>query len=197
MESKIDFSTYSLEELNSSAQTIDREKYPERAKEIDDLINQKNIEINAVVEKEVGEKASRGDRFIAAVIDGVIGIAGIIPVVLYVGLEAFEEPSVSLLAFMFLYGLVIFLLFHGYLLANYAQTIGKHFLSIRIENLDGTQASFTTIFFKRLLVMQVIAQIPMVGTIIAGLINPLFIFAKEKRCLHDYIAQTKVSYTAK
>ena len=89
------------------------------------------------------------------------------------------------------------LLFHGYLLANYAQTIGKHFLSIRIENLDGTQASFTTIFFKRLLVMQVIAQIPMVGTIIAGLINPLFIFAKEKRCLHDYIAQTKVSYTAK
>ena len=56
MESKIDFSTYSLEELNSSAQTIDREKYPERAKEIDDLINQKNIEINAVVEKEVGEK---------------------------------------------------------------------------------------------------------------------------------------------
>ncbi|MCG7547477.1 hypothetical protein [Pseudoalteromonas sp. Of7M-16] len=41
MARKIDFSTYSLNDLYLSAQAIDRDKYPERAKEIDRLIAEK------------------------------------------------------------------------------------------------------------------------------------------------------------
>ena len=76
----------------------------------------------------------------------------------------------------------------------YGQTIGKNYMSIRIENLDGSKASLVTIYFKRMLPMQLISLVPSVGQLIAGIVNPLFIFGKQRRCLHDYIAETKVSY---
>ena len=41
MDSKIDFSQYSLNDLYSSVKSIDRDMYPERAKEIDALIQEK------------------------------------------------------------------------------------------------------------------------------------------------------------
>jgi uncharacterized RDD family membrane protein YckC len=114
--------------------------------------------------------------------------------IFYVGLEKLQEQSLEMIVYGFLYGLVVMLILHGYLLYTYAQTIGKHYMGIRIENLDGTQATFSTIFLKRMLPIQVVGIIPSVGSIIAGLVNPLFIFGKDKRCLHDYIAKTKVCY---
>lgn len=99
-----------------------------------------------------------------------------------------------MIVYGFLYGLVVLLILDGYLLYTYAHTIGKHYMGIRIENLDGTQASFSTILLKRMLPMQLVSLIPGVGSIVAGLVDPLFIFGKDKRCLHDYIAKTKVCY---
>ena len=197
MEFEIDFSTYSLDELYSSARGIDREKYPERAKEIDDLIRQKELEISNVasVSKDIGEKATRTDRLIAAIIDGFIGIALFIPAYMYMG--SLSELTVALSVALFCYGTFTTLLLHGYLMHNYGQTIGKYSMSIRIENLDGTKASFTTIYFKRLLPMQLLAFFPSVGEFFAGVVNPLLIFGDEKRCLHDHLAGTKVSYTNK
>ena len=140
MDSEIDFSTYTLDELYSSARAIDRETYPDRAKEIDDL------------------------------------------------------PTLTLSGGLLGYGILSTLVLHGYLMYQRGQTIGKSLMSIRIANLDGTQASFTTIYFKRMLSMQLLSLVPSVGQFIAGFINPLFIFGKDKRCLHDHFAGTKVSY---
>ncbi len=42
-----------------------------------------------------------------------------------------------------------------------------------------------------MLPLSLCAHIPMVGPLI-NLVNPLFIFGKERRCLHDYIAKTQV-----
>ena len=39
--------------------------------------------------------------------------------------------------------------------------------------------------------MTIVAQLPVIGAIL-GLVNILFIFGPEKRCLHDYIAGTRV-----
>jgi len=195
MDSNIDFSNYSLEELYSSAASIDRELYPERAKLIDDLILQKQQEPEhqgaPIVE---GELASRGHRFAAAIVDLLIMIIALIPFFLFFGFEKLEEESLEMMAYGFLYGLGAMLILNGYLLYNYAQTIGKYYMGIRVENLDGSQAAFSKILFKRILPMQIVTLIPTVGDIIAGLVNPLFIFGKERRCLHDYIAQTKVCY---
>jgi hypothetical protein len=41
MRLKVDFSSYSLNDLYSSAESVDRTKYPDRAKEIDDLIRER------------------------------------------------------------------------------------------------------------------------------------------------------------
>ena len=197
MGSQIDFSSYTLDDLHSSAASIDREKHPQRAKEIDDLIREKASEQAQEIEnpKAIGEKALKVDRLMSAIIDGVISMITMAPMFYYVGFDAFADPSLSLMAAAFLYGLLTTLLLHGYFLYNYGQTIGKNYKNIRIENLDGTKASLTTIYFKRMLPMQLIGLIPSVGQLITGLVNPLFIFGQKRRCLHDYIAQTKVSYT--
>ena len=195
MDSNVDFSNYTLEELYSSAASLDRDLYPERAKLIDDLILQKQQDPSnqeaPIVE---GELASRGHRFAAAIVDLLIIIIAMIPFFLYFGMEKLQEESIEIIAYGFLYGLAVTLILHGYLLYTYAQTIGKHYMGIRIENLDGTKATLSKIFFVRMLPMQIVTLIPTIGDILAGIVNPLFIFGKERRCLHDYIAQTKVCY---
>jgi uncharacterized RDD family membrane protein YckC len=145
--------------------------------------------------KRVGEKATRLDRFYAALIDGLIGIFAAVPIFITVGFNKLAEPTFSLTVMLLAYGLIAGLVLHGYLLYHYGQTIGKNFMSIRIENLDDSKASLTTIYVKRMIPMQLLSLVPFGGQIISGLVNPLFIFGKEKRCLHDYVAKTKVCYT--
>jgi uncharacterized RDD family membrane protein YckC len=197
MDSKIDFTSYTLEELHSAADTIDSEKYPERAEEINRLIQERPVIHPEEVDntKRVGEKATRGDRLIAALIDGVIGIISAIPIFIYVDFEILTDPTFSLSVMLLAYGIMVGFILHGYLLYHYGQTIGKNFMSIRIENLDNTKANLTTIYFKRMIPMQILSMVPFGGQFIAGIVNPLFIFGKEKRCLHDYVAKTKVCYT--
>ncbi len=196
MDSEIDFSTYTLDELYSSARAIDREAYPERAKEIDDLIETREAQNPSenIVSKVAGEKATRSDRLVAAIVDGVLGVVCFIPVFILVGFDNLSQPTLTLSAGLLGYGILSTLVLHGYLMYQRGQTIGKSLMSIRIENLDGTQASFTTIYFKRMLCMQLLSLVPSVGQFIAGFVNPLFIFGKDKRCLHDHLAGTKVSY---
>ncbi|MEI8618304.1 RDD family protein [Pseudoalteromonas sp. SIMBA_148] len=196
MDSEIDFSTYTLDELYSSARAIDREAYPDRAKEIDDLIETREAQSPSenIVSKVAGEKATRSDRLVAAIVDGVLGVVCFIPVFILVGFDNLSQPTLTLSAGLLGYGILSTLVLHGYLMYQRGQTIGKSLMSIRIENLDGTQASFTTIYFKRMLCMQLLSLVPSVGQFIAGFVNPLFIFGKDKRCLHDHLAGTKVSY---
>ncbi|MEM5480147.1 RDD family protein [Pseudoalteromonas fuliginea] len=195
MDSQIDFSTYTLDELYSSAEAIDREAYPDRAKEIDNLIKTREAQSPSVnvVSKVAGEKATRSDRLVAAIVDGVLGVVCFIPVFILVGFDNLSQPTLTLSAGLLGYGILSTLVLHCYLMYQRGQTIGKSLMSIRIENLDGTQASFTTIYFKRMLCMQLLSLVPSVGQFIAGFVNPLFIFGKDKRCLHDHLAGTKVS----
>jgi len=197
MDSKIDFTSYTTDELISAAGTIDKEKYPDRAEEINRLIQERAVSHSEEVDntKRVGAKATRGDRFLSALIDGFIGIIAAVPIFMYIGLDNLSDPSLFLSLSMLAYGLVVGFILHGYLLYHYGQTIGKNFMSIRIENLDDTKAELSTIYLKRILPMQVLSIVPFGGQFISGLVNPMFIFGKEKRCLHDYVAKTKVCYT--
>lgn len=195
MTTPIDFSTYSLEELYSAADKIDRETYPDRAAEIDRRILEKEqASTSQVIEpKAEGNQATRMDRLLGAIIDGVVQIMATIPFLTYHGMEKFAEPDfITTLQGLF-YGLLVTLVIQGYLLYHYSQTVGKHFMGTRIEDLQGQRANIQTIL-KRILPMSVITIVPGVGQFIAGLVNPVCIFGKEKRCLHDYIAKTQVCY---
>lgn len=140
--------------------------------------------------------AKRGHRFWGALIDGVLQILITIPLFWYVGLEAFAEPSLPLVIGSALYGLAGYVALHGYLLHRYGQTIGKAEFGMRIEHVNGQQAGLKHVLLLRHLPMMGLTFIPMIGNLIVGLVNPLMIFGREKRCLHDRIAQTRVCYVS-
>nr|WP_247655217.1 RDD family protein [Pseudoalteromonas sp. MMG007] len=158
---QIDFTPYTLDELYSSAKAIDRECFSKHAKEIDELIKTREAQgpIQNTDLKIVDEQASRGDRRVAAIIDGLIGIAFTVPLIMYIGFDSLMQPTLELSLFLLGYGVLSVLVLHGYLMYQRGQTIGKYCMSIRIENVDGTKASFTTIYFKRMLPMQLLSLV--------------------------------------
>ena len=139
--------------------------------------------------------ASRWSRFWALFIDGLIYAAAMIPVVLYTDLfdRAASNGTIDLheQIMVFVYGWVMFLLCHGYLLQNKGQTIGKNVMEIAIVDMDGKQLGLFNIVIKRILPMSIFVYIPVVGQYISTL-NYLFALRKDRRCLHDLIAGTQV-----
>ncbi|RKZ93635.1 MAG: hypothetical protein DRR19_00600 [Candidatus Parabeggiatoa sp. nov. 1] len=79
------------------------------------------------------------------------------------------------------------------LLYQNGQTIGKRLLDIKIVRTDGSRAGLLRIVGLRYFVIQIIAGIgPEWWKSAVVLIDPLFIFQKSRRCLHDLIADTTV-----
>ena len=90
-------------------------------------------------------------------------------------------------------GIVAFVALNGYLLATSGQSIGKRIVGTRIVSVhDGKILPFGKVIGLRYLPFWVIAQVPFIGQVITGLVDPLFIFRGDKRCLHDLVAGTKV-----
>lgn len=78
-----------------------------------------------------------------------------------------------------------------WLLHRSGQTLGKKLLGIKIVRSDGSRAGLGRIIGLRYLVPTLIGMIPYVGWLFS-IIDPLFIFAEDRRCLHDRIADTIV-----
>ncbi len=149
------------------------------------------------VEYEPNQLASRGKRLAAAVVDIFIFFPLVVLVAQPLGLINISDPE-KIQAFnleqsikLFIIGQVLFLLVQGYLLHTQGQTIGKKLLKIKIVSLDDKLLGIGQLYFVRYLTFSLIAQIPIIGALI-GIVNVLFIFGQDKRCLHDRIAGTKV-----
>ncbi len=71
------------------------------------------------------------------------------------------------------------------------QTIGKKLLGIKVVRKDGSKATLGRIFWLRYLLNTAFMLIPLVGSLYS-IVDSLFIFGKEKRCVHDYLADTIV-----
>jgi uncharacterized RDD family membrane protein YckC len=71
------------------------------------------------------------------------------------------------------------------------QTIGKKIVGIRIVDLDNNVPALAKILGLRYLPTRAAALIPIMGSIYS-LVDALFIFFPNRRCLHDLIAGTKV-----
>lgn len=142
-----------------------------------------------------GGLASRWQRLGGAMIDGLIGFAVGLPVMLMLGIFEYTgkgiAPPFQLSLISAIIGFTTFSLIHGYFLKKFGQTIGKKALGIRIVGIDDAQLSLPMILFKRYLPITAISLIPVLGGLLA-LVDILFIFGSEKRCLHDYIAGSKV-----
>jgi uncharacterized RDD family membrane protein YckC len=140
--------------------------------------------------------ASRTSRFLAMVLDGVFAI---VPYV--VGL------IVLLLAFAFgadfLTGLNAAYITAGVLsfaytfvqiesLTRHAATIGKRMMGIYIADFEsGAQATWVQAFLVRTVLWGLLMSIPIVDIVLL-IIDIIFFFRADRRCLHDLVAKTVV-----
>ncbi|QFT12493.1 RDD family protein (plasmid) [Vibrio sp. THAF190c] len=153
--------------------------------------------------------ASRWSRFWAFFIDGLVAAA--IMVVLFY----FDSTRTIMIvgsasgeAFSLVFSALVYLLCNGYLLHKYGQTIGKNIFEISIVSMNNQPLSLAKIFFMRWAPFYFIMYLPTrlyelwpnyelfkflsLLAMISVILNYLFIFGKERRCLHDRIAGTKV-----
>jgi len=140
------------------------------------------------------ELATRSSRLTAIFLDGLILAAIWVPILFGTGYwqKAMANAlSTGSLLLYFVGGFALFVLVQGWPLAQSAQTWGKKLLGIRIVHLDGSQPTLATLLLKRYLPIQVVSAIPLIGWI-ASLVDALFIFRDDRRCVHDLIAGTQV-----
>jgi uncharacterized RDD family membrane protein YckC len=144
--------------------------------------------------------AGRGERFGAVVIDRVICQFVTILLVALTGnlnllIEAMRTLGARSMSVVTVgYGvlsILVFVMVQGYPLAKNGQTWGKKLLSIRIVDLQGEPPPFWRLILLRYVPTPAIALLPVVGNLYA-LVDALFIFRQDKRCLHDLIAGTQV-----
>ncbi|AIW22208.1 hypothetical protein IX92_19230 [Vibrio coralliilyticus] len=141
--------------------------------------------------------ASRWSRFWAGFCDSLIMMVFIVPIIYYGGFMdtdmVYETESTSFASTFFLltYSLLIYLLCNGYLLHKKGQTIGKNIFDIAIVDTQGSPLGLKKIFFKRYIPTVLFHYIPLIGGLVA-LADTLFIFRKDKRCIHDLIAGSQV-----
>lgn len=142
--------------------------------------------------------ATRGERFLAAVIDFIIQMIFIFPLALglglYLALTTENQWTIQILSQLGggLITVLVFLVLNGYLLASHGQTIGKLLLKTRIVDRDTNRIlPFWPLILKRYSWLWISGVIPVVGMVV-WLVDALLIFRDTRACLHDDVAGTKV-----
>ncbi|HRC85697.1 MAG TPA: RDD family protein [Thermoanaerobaculia bacterium] len=143
-------------------------------------------------------QAERGTRLVAILLDGLIYVGAmmifLIPGFILLAASAKrQDPGVGfiVLAALAAVAMLGLLIYNLSLLASNGQTLGKRYCKIKIVRLDGSKASLGRIFWLRMVVSALPGFIPFFGSV-WGLVDALWIFSEPRRCLHDYIADTKV-----
>jgi len=141
--------------------------------------------------------AGRGTRLGAVILDTLILIIfalGPGMILMYLMGSFSVEDEAALTLNIYLYSspfLLIFFAINCVLLYKYGQTIAKRLLKIKIVRSDGTRIAFGRLLGLRIILVQLLYQIPIAGSIFS-LVDALFIFREDRKCIHDLIADTKV-----
>jgi uncharacterized RDD family membrane protein YckC len=137
--------------------------------------------------------AGRGSRVWASIVDFLVLIGPVWLVLSYTPLSSPGEAAPGFWDVQFsspIVGVVLFVLFNGYLLFTRGQTIGKYFLKIRIARPSGERVSVA-----RLCVRQGLGYLFSITSglaLIYCVVDCLPIYHSARRCLHDWIADTLV-----
>jgi uncharacterized RDD family membrane protein YckC len=153
--------------------------------------------------------ATRMSRLLAVLVDVSPGfVIGIVAAVLAAALlpgvfSGHFDPRTTGFATFGLFFLVVFigmiawLVWNIVLLYKYGKTIGKKVMGIRVVRMDGSRVGFARFLFLRWLAVAAIGWVGLaihqrfLGNLVS-LVDVLMIFGAAHRCLHDYIADTKV-----
>jgi uncharacterized RDD family membrane protein YckC len=192
MDSK-DYSNYSLQELYA-LYTKMNEGNPSEAKIIYEqiLIKEKSKdEMNTL-----NNLASLSDRLAAALVDmAIIGIPIFVILFCFFGFDGMlSMAKIYGLAYtvsIIIVGQLLFLSVNGRFLYKNGQTIGKKILEIKIVDIENNLPKLYRSYGLRYFIPALFPLIPFLGGLL-GLADILFIFRKDRRCIHDHIAGTKV-----
>ena len=140
--------------------------------------------------------ATRLQRLAAALLDDFIAVLSLIPVMSYYDIFSYISESkaipMNVIININLYAFVVFILLHGVLLYNYGQTIGKKIVGIAISTYDFQVPEFNRMIALCYIPFRIAGLIP--GLNVLPIVDVLFIFRKDKQCLHDMLAKTQVIY---
>jgi uncharacterized RDD family membrane protein YckC/DNA-directed RNA polymerase subunit RPC12/RpoP len=139
-----------------------------------------------------GPLASRLARLGAAILDTIIMGLGALPGFFILFQTKADLKFAGTGLYVMVAGVGVILIIQMVLLSTRGQTLGKMAAGVRIVRYsDGGDVGFVTAVLLRWIVPGLIGAIPVVGGLF-GLLDVLFIFGEERRCIHDYIAGTKV-----
>ena len=139
--------------------------------------------------------SSRVDRLLATIVDIVVSLVVAVPVSLYTG--AYDavihgQPLTwSLYLETTLVGWGWYFLVNSYWLKKYGQTVGKRLLGIRVADFQTEAVPSFWRLVVRIAVPWVAARAGLIGSLF-DLVDILLIFGKDRRCIHDLIASTRV-----
>jgi uncharacterized RDD family membrane protein YckC len=148
--------------------------------------------------------ATLGQRFGASLLDSVAALVAFLPMIMSMGSSAFVaaarghepspeqlEPNMGLMAFSGILFLVLLIVNLRWLIMR-GQSIGKRMMGTRIVALDSDRnpGGVKTVLLRGW-VNAIIGAIPLLG-IFYSIADILFIFGKDRRCLHDLLAGTRV-----
>ncbi|MET0934757.1 MAG: RDD family protein [Luteibacter sp.] len=132
-------------------------------------------------------KATRGQRFGGALLDGIFNVICLAPWTYSAGTGGMTSTA-ALLGFVMIGGLVVINLV---LLAKNGQTLGKKIVGTKVVMADGSPAPLWRIVLLRWLPVALVSIIPKVGAFIA-IVDAAIIFSNDRRCAHDHVAGTIV-----
>jgi uncharacterized RDD family membrane protein YckC len=148
--------------------------------------------------------AGRLRRLFATLIDAIAVPALTILLVMIAGvLEDAEDYTNRLwMLWIFVLAVLSYLLLNGYWLWRRGQTLGKRLLGIAIVGVEAAAdetptaeihpAPWWKLICLRALFFPLLFVIVVPWLAVLPVIDQLFIFGKTRRCLHDYVAGTRV-----
>lgn len=147
--------------------------------------------MNSVTATNQYQLAGRGARLGAALLDIVIFAACLAPGIIALSSsdsDMGKGVGIALLVIAWLALMIVQAVF----LIKRGQSLGKMAVGIKIVRVsDESVPGFVKVFLLRLFVPNLLYGIPYLGVVLL-LVDLLFIFREDRRCLHDLIAETKV-----
>jgi uncharacterized RDD family membrane protein YckC len=160
-------------------------------------------DVNAGIPGATGEwrPAERGTRLVARATDGLLLCLALLPALLaslqrgalregssMAVVRAFASGELGLASGAAFLGLA---LVQAYLVATTGQSIAKRLFKLKIVKVDGAPVGFVSGVLLRHWLVLLLLQIPD-ANLVLFLADALFIFRKDRRCLHDLVAGTRV-----
>jgi uncharacterized RDD family membrane protein YckC len=196
-----DYSKHTLQQLYDIYAKLDNERDYYEAEEIFGEIRKREKATTFSVDVKI---ATRGVRLLAFVIDTAI-VWLIATFVIRFGYGSFfsldlrrlftlDQDYIKALFFVIIASsCIIYFVVNGYFLYKSGQTVGKKLIGIKITDLKGNIPTLMKSYVLRFLIPSLVCSIPVLGMFL-WFADVLFIFGKNKRCIHDYIAETKVMF---